>query len=108
MCGRASLVVCFFAPSPELALVASLRLELFFLSLSKHTHAHIHVQADKEALIAQKPSTKVAGSGEKKGEASETPLNPSYSCDAAVVRITKEVSFVFGPCPIHPYVAVSV
>lgn len=66
------------------------------------------MQADKEALRAEKTSAKVAGAGEKEGEKSETPLNPSYSCDAAVVRITKEFSFVFGPCPIHPYIAVSV
>ena len=77
-----------------------------FPRLSKHTH--IHVQADMEALSAEKTSTKVTGPGDKKGEASETPLNPSYSCDAAVVRITKEFAFVFGPCPIHPYIAVTV
>jgi len=114
---RGSLPVCSLSPFVEPALVSSfpsgfLFSERFPLCLSfpgsPNTNTHLHVQADKEALGAEKTSTKVTGAEEKKSETSETPLNPSYSCDAAVVRITKEFSFVFGPCPIHPYIAVSV
>lgn len=35
------------------------------------------------------------------------PLNPEYACDAVLVPVTKNFSFVFGPCSIHPFIAVS-
>ena len=69
--------------------------------------------ADKEALNPGKRRPEAAAVGTRgracsRGDAEErSPLNPSYACDAAVVRITEHVSFVFGTDRLHPYIAVS-
>ena len=61
-------------------------------------------QDDKASL---RDSTRAVRAQEGGADEAAKPLNPAYACDAAVVRITRNFSFVFGPCAIHPFIAVS-
>ena len=74
-------------------------------------------EAEKAALHPERSKQHSGDAGGRQGEKgkkekkeeeeSAAALNPAYSCDASVVRITKEFAFFFGPCPVHPYICIS-
>ena len=79
--------------------------------MSEAEKAALHPERSKQdrgdAGGRQGEKGKKGGKEKKEEEESAAALNPSYSCDASVVRITKQFAFFFGPSPVHPYVCIS-